>query len=190
MAGWEDGETGKRFPIHRRLQELKNNKDLLNVAAPIIRAEWEAAIENKVSSNAASIKPLNNLLTKPELYERGLLYWPSFSEEAQVLIDQGVRSLTPDEYVRLNRLLLEGLVSRNCSASFQGVYCKDRPGYLLETFVSYWLKYFTDTSADVRDVSWFAARQILERQRIAVRIKESSERMARSRRKKMDETRT
>ena len=146
LAGWEDGETSNRFPIHRRLHELKNNKDLLEVADPIIRVEWEAAIENEVSTNAASIKLLNNLLTKPELYKRGLPYWPNISEEAQVLIDQGVSSrLTPDEYVRLNRLLLEGLFSRNRSPSFQGVYCKDRPGYLLETFVSYWLKYFTDT---------------------------------------------
>lgn len=143
LAGWEGEENSpQRFPIHYRLQQLKYWNNILDLATPSVRLEWELGIKVDNTANDASITLLNDLLLKQDLFPNA--YWPISSKgEAQILVGQTVRTI--DETVRLNRLLLESCFSSNPSRGFVGVYCGHRTGYLFETFVSYWLKHLTGT---------------------------------------------
>lgn len=142
LADWEgEQDRGRRFPIHQRLQEWKYWSSLLELATPSIRLEWELGINDDNTANDFSIKLLNDLLVKQDLFQKA--YWPISSPEAQLLVDQSVRTI--DETVRLNRLLLESRFSSDRSRGFIGVYCRHRTGYLFETFVSFWLKHLTGT---------------------------------------------
>lgn len=143
LAGWEVAENSpQRFPIHHRLQQLKYWNNILDLATPSVRLEWELGIKDDNTANDASITLLNDLLLKQDLAQKA--YWPISSQgEAQILVGQSVRTI--DETVRLNRLLLESCFSSDRSRGFVGVYCSHRTGYLFETFVSYWLKHLTGT---------------------------------------------
>ena len=149
---------------------------VLSIASDHVREAWLQSEGDDVRRNELGIQLLNSVITSRKLFARE--FRPNAANINDELAEMlgataeeqddrlwSKKTLSDDEVIRVNRLMLETLFNE-----FGEERCLHRTGYLFETFVSFWLKRFTQTPVKYGDFdgasldeSWRMCGETLDR---------------------------